>query len=110
MQNLAQVCINIYLTNSIHLFHSIMQFLLASKCCCVFSLVGVFYLGTVAYMLQHDSIYLKVGHTPYTKPELADSLMATIFMYLACAIVSGIFWFRSRRLLVMVAPHHLAEE
>jgi hypothetical protein len=49
-------------------------------------------------MLGTKSIYLKVSkENDHRKPELAKGVMGAVYMYLACALISGIIWYRAAK-------------
>ena len=76
---------------------------LAPKVIFVLSTAGTLFLGSIGRMLQTNSPYLDisgvVGNSHKTKPQLAHSVFAAMFMYFSCAVVSGYFIFTSRKAL-----------
>lgn len=62
----------------------------------VFSLSGIVYLSTIAYMLQHDSLYIKIpDDVKFTKQELAKGVLGAIVLYILCFLISMFVWMRT---------------
>lgn len=55
----------------------------------VFSVAGVVYLSTIAYMLRKNTIYIRMtDEVNNKKPELVNGVVGAIFIYFLCACVS----------------------
>ena len=61
--------------------------------CCrflfVLSLVGSIFLSFIGYLLQQDSIYLRVHtHHPFGRPRLSKAVYTAAILYGVCAIIT----------------------
>lgn len=66
------------------------------KVCFVLSVSGVVFLSTIAHQLGRNSIYIKVSSVNFgRKQSLAEGVTVAVFLYVACAVVSGYLWFRA---------------
>eukprot|EP01039_Chlorochromonas_danica_P000523 gene523-562_t len=64
----------------------------------VFSLSGVVFLSTVAWLLAQESPYLRLsGAYNNRKAELANAVVGAIVMYMACFVVACLMLWRRRR-------------
>lgn len=64
--------------------------------CFFFSLAGVVFLSTIAFLLGSNSLYFKVSkQNEHQKPKLVEGVLGAASMYLACAVLSGWYWYRS---------------
>lgn len=77
-----------------------------AMCCFFFSLAGVVFLFIIAFLLGSNSLYFKVSRqNELQKPKLVEGVLGAACMYLACAVLSGWYWYRNSTILPPSSYH-----